>query len=138
MKKTNPKFVKTKINPKIIKFAKKFNIQFRVGENLKSCNIVFKEPSLSIPAAYFGEGIIFVRSETSILKEDLDIICLHEVGHALLDLFPLTKKYFKPFEEVAANMVSLSIAAQLKIPLTQGLLKQYNWYNKLTIDKIKK
>lgn len=131
------KLIKTKINPKILKFAKKFNISFRVGHTVKSCDIVTKELPKDIPAAYFGHGVIFVRDLTECCKEDMDIICLHEMGHAILDLFPLKRKHFKPFEEISANMVSLSLAAQLRLPLTHRLLTEYNAYNKLVLGEIK-
>lgn len=128
---------RTRINSKILKFAEKFNIEFRVGPNLKSCKIVYREPPKEVPAAYFGSGVIFVRNVTEVSKDDMNIICLHELGHAILDLFPLTKKNFAPFEEVSANMIALSLAAQFRLPITKTIMDNFNEYNKITLKKIK-
>jgi len=132
---------KTKINPKIVKLAKKFNIDIRVGVDLKSCKIVLPKKlkfSKDAPAAYFGNGVIFVRSETTYCKEDMDVICLHEIGHAVLDLFPLTKKYYDPLAEVSANMVALSLVAQLRLPISHSVLLNFNDWNRQTLNKITK
>ena len=134
------KKIKTKLNPKIIKLAKRFNIQFRVGDSLKSCKITLSKKKFpeDVPAAYFGNGVIFVRSETIYCKEDMDVICLHEIGHAVLDLFPLTKKYYDPLAEVSANMVALSFVAQLRLPISHSVLLNFNSWNKQTLKRISK
>lgn len=136
MKKSSKKTVKTSINPKIEKFAKKFNIEFRVGSKPRDCDIIVKNPPKEVPAVYYGQGVIFVRSETSLDKFDLDIVCLHEMGHAILDLFPLVEEHYNPLSEVFANMVALSLAAQLRLPVSQLMIENFNSYNEETLKNI--
>lgn len=113
---------KTKINPKIAKVAKSLGLDLRVGPTPASVGILGVEKSFKEVAAYFGEGVIFVRDRTYYRSQELDFVFLHEVGHAIVDYF-LGDRITTKMHEVKANAVALGFAAILSISVSDRMLK---------------
>jgi len=122
---------KFKVNPKIKKLANQFGIEFRVGRTPKDCKIIGVTDFRAV-AAYFGEGIIFIRTPIKHSKESMDIICLHEIGHAILDFFNLDIKEI--IEENMANGIALAFASQLRLKIPDKIINQFKLYAKRGLE----
>lgn len=127
------KVVKTKIPPKIRLLARHFGVTLRVAKSFRAAKIYsIKEPK-GMQAAYVGHGIVFVKDEGI---DDLPVVLLHEIGHAVLDFFPLdiTGKT----HEIKANAIALAFAAQLRIPVNHGLIKSMSRFTRTTEMKMRR
>ena len=118
---------KTKLNKKVKELAKAFGVTIRVGKTPKEVNIITntKYPK-NMVAAYFGQGVVFVKAYTPFNSKDIDIAVLHEIGHYILDYFPL--KVLPEVEEIEANAIALGFAAMLDLPVSKFIIKNFNIY----------
>lgn len=118
---------KTFIPKRIKNLAKSFGVTFRVGPTPESVDIIYAgNLPENFVAAYFGEGVVYVKDYTSHERKDMNIALLHELGHAILDFFPL--KMSDEIEEVKANAIALAFAAQLRLPVSNFIIKNFNQY----------
>lgn len=124
--KAREKIATMKISKKVQKAAKHFGIDFRVGADPKKLKIMGVSKAIRrFPAAYFGDGVVWVNEpEARKFKNNIDIILLHEIGHAILDFFPLGKLHWKD-EENMANAIALALAAQYRIPVHVSAPKNF-------------
>lgn len=120
----------TQINPKIKKVAKKFGITFRIGRSPKEVKIYGVRLPNKAPCAYFGQGVIFVRKHTTLSHIDTDIALCHEIGHAVMGFFFKPKKITNKTHEVKANAIALYLAADLRLPVSQRMLRNMVAYTK--------
>lgn len=126
----------TKIDPKIQKFARKFGIKFYVGESPKKVGLNFDIPD-DVVACTFPLGVIFVRKYSRYTQSEMRTICLHEIGHSILDLFPVSHPM--PLEEVMANGIALAFHAYLEIPAKKSMVFSLNnFHKKIYRNHIKK
>jgi hypothetical protein len=119
---------RTRIPIRIRKLADLFGLEIRVGREPKSVSIPAKIPKDAM-AAYFRNGLIFVRDKTRYNQADMNIVILHEIGHAILDFFPLD--ITNNVNEIKANAIALSLAVVLNIPVSQLMIDNFNAYAKL-------
>lgn len=128
---TRARMARTLIHPKIKKLAKDFGVEIRIGKSPKDVLIETDPLPESIVACYFGQGVVFVRSETIYSKEDMNIVILHELGHAVLDFFVKGGlKMDEWLEEVSCDHIALAWAAQLRLPVSPFMIKNFNKLNK--------
>lgn len=130
---------KTIIQKRIQHLARSFGCEFRIGESPMACDIISADFSLSkgIDACYFGEGVIFIKDETQYDNDDMQIIALHELGHAVLDLFPWKRKDYDVLEESMVTGVAIAFAAQLHLPVSKKMIGMLNKINKQTVASIR-
>lgn len=91
-------------------------VSFRIGPNPRACMIDMDDPGVT--ACYVGNGIVFLRDETLWRHEDMDLIALHELGHALIDRFGDSKSPL--WDEIKANAAMLVLAAVLMLPVHEA------------------
>lgn len=114
-----------KVCPKIKRLGSKFGVEFRIGKTPRDAGIEATIPD-DVVACYFnGTGVIFVR-DRRIRQMDLDVICLHEIGHAVLDFFKM--KIPAKSEEVKANGIALFMAAFMNKPVSRRILNEFTYY----------
>jgi hypothetical protein len=77
--------------------------------------------------AYFGNGVVFIKKETIYSKKDMNIVALHEIGHSIVDFYPL--KASPEIHEIMANAIALGFASMLRLPISPFVLKNFKKYN---------
>jgi len=116
-----------KISKQVLKVAKRFGVEFRVGDDPKKLKIEGVKKSFNkYTAVYFGHGVVWVNEPVaSKVKETMDIILLHEIGHAILDFYGLQKGLHWKVEENMANAIALGLAAQYRIGVPCQCVKNF-------------
>lgn len=121
--------MKTIVDKSIRRFADKFGIEFRVGRNPAAVNIVTKPLPDKVVAAYFGQGVIFVKDQIKMTKQaDVNFLLCHEIAHAMFDFYHL--KTPQKIEECSANMGALIIMAHLNLTTSAKMLRAVGKYNR--------
>lgn len=127
------KLYKVKLLEKIWELADQFNIEFRIGTTPNDVGIVGVEMPPYLQAAYFGQGVVFVRDKTPYQQIDMNIVLLHEVAHAVLDLYKQEGlKMSDWLEEVSCCHIALAWASQLRLPVSKFMIKNLNKINRGT------
>lgn len=110
-------------------------VEFRIASKPEDVGIQTKLKSNQI-AAYFSRGVIFIKDKTHYRSEDLDFICLHELGHAVVHFF-LEDAVNAKIHEIKANAIALGLAATLNIAVSDRMLKQCVLVTKAKASKFK-
>jgi Zn-dependent peptidase ImmA (M78 family) len=122
---------KTRIPKKIRSFAiNNIGVEIRVAESLEQAKIIgLPEEANKHEALYIQKsGVIFIKKYTKFESMDLNFILLHELGHAILDFYKNDAglKIEERDEEIKANGIAFAIAALLKIPISETMIKNLN------------
>ena len=137
---TEHKTFKTRIPRNIRSFAiNNFGVEFRVAETLEKANIIgLPEEANKHEVLYIGNSpVVFVKKYTEFDPTDLNFILLHELGHAILDFYKNEAglKIEERDEEIKANGIAFAIAALLKIPVSETMIKNLNRFLCLNVGE---
>ncbi len=128
--------MKTVLNPEIIKIAEKWGIKMVTGSHPSEHGITVGE--FTATACYFPRHrLIFVQDETKYEQNDIDFICLHELGHVIITGL-LGEHINEKIHEVKANAIAIGLATVMDIPVSARMLANAVAYAKAPNRRIKK
>ncbi|WP_186650272.1 hypothetical protein [Fluviispira vulneris] len=131
MKKT----YKTEIDENILELLKETEIEIRVADSLKDANINWLDDKANEHLALYTNGIIFVKSQSEYNYDELNLIVLHEVGHAFIQHHQMRGfNIDKKTEEISANCIAFTLANLIGIEVNDFMIGQFNKYNDLIFD----
>lgn len=117
-----------RLSKKFEPILKRYGIEVRVSEKPSEANIMGVDETLGgEAAAYVGEGIIWVKKtmRKGYEQPEADLILAHEIGHAVMGLFPWNRWVTEHQHEIMANSIALYLATELKIPISRKMLKLF-------------
>jgi len=117
------------IHPGIRRLAKHFGVTFRIGLTPKDVKIYGVKIPKKVVAAYCGEGVVFVQADPQCHEMDWQVALLHEIGHAILDFYPI--KVSKKMNECKANAIALGFSAFLGLPVRHELVHSMSRFTKM-------
>jgi len=113
---------------KIKKLARSLGIEFRFGKTPKEAGIPKKVPKKVVACYFNGTGIVFIRTPLQQPKDYMNMVYLHEIGHAIIDNFELKAR--DSVHENMANAIALAFAATLRLKIPCQILGEFETYAK--------
>ncbi len=130
------KLRRTKIHPKIQKLSKSLGLKLCIGTEIDKYVIYKNElisdmfPSFVVGAYLIGTPYIYIKEKSSFNQIEMNIVMLHEIGHAVIGNFIKQKDVSDRNHEIKANAIALGFAAQLNLPVPKHFVKKMIKYTK--------